>query len=168
MKNIVLFGFMGCGKSTIGKELGRKTGRKTIDLDEYIEKREGKKISEIFALAGEETFRQMESFYSKELSQKEGMILCCGGGTVLKEENRQILEEKGQMVFLDASFSVCYERIKDSNRPLVKSKTKEELYALYKERNPQYLEVAHIRVDADQPVEQVGKEILCKLGMESY
>ena len=82
-KNIILCGFMGCGKSTIGNLLSRKAGMAFIDLDRYIEKQEGKTVSEIFADSGEAHFRMLERSASKTLGAKNGLVIACGGGTVI-------------------------------------------------------------------------------------
>ena len=81
-KNIILCGFMGCGKSTIGNLLSRKAGMAFIDLDRYIEKQEGKTVSEIFADSGEAHFRMLERSASKTLGAKNGLVIACGSGAV--------------------------------------------------------------------------------------
>ena len=80
MDNVVLFGFMGCGKSTVGALLARKTGRPLLDTDGYLEQKYGRSIPQIFASDGEEAFRRMERQVCRELAGREGLILCCGGG----------------------------------------------------------------------------------------
>ena len=83
MNNIVLFGFMGCGKSTVGALLAQKSGRPLLDTDGYLEQKYGRTIPQIFATDGEEAFRQMERQVCRELAGRTGLVLCCGGGTVL-------------------------------------------------------------------------------------
>ena len=94
MKHIILIGFMGAGKSTMGKLIANKLGCRFIDTDTYIEKKEGRSISEIFADDGEEYFRNLETETVKELlMQKEKTVIAFGGGTPLKEENRELLRK---------------------------------------------------------------------------
>ena len=102
MNNIVLFGFMGCGKSTVGALLAQKSGRPLLDTDGYLEQKYGRTIPQIFATDGEEAFRQMERQVCRELAGRTGLVLCCGGGTVLNGENADFLAQSGTMVFLDA------------------------------------------------------------------
>ena len=160
MDNVVLFGFMGCGKSTVGALLARKTGRPLLDTDGYLEQKYGRSIPQIFASDGEETFRRMERQVCRELAGREGLILCCGGGTVLDEENADILAQSGVMVFLDAAFPLCYDRIRESDRPLVRQNSREQLEALYEARRPHYLAAADLVVDAGQPADQIARHIL--------
>ena len=127
MKNIVLFGFMGCGKSTVGQLLAQQTGRTLLDTDSFLEQKYGRRIADIFAEDGEEAFRAMETAVCRELSDRRGLILCCGGGTVLREENAAILSQGGTMVFLDIPFAAAYARICGSDRPLVRNNSKEAL-----------------------------------------
>ena len=94
-KNLVLCGFMGSGKTTIGRKLARLTGLEFIDADIYLEAKEGKKISEIFAEKGEAYFRDRETAYIKELAQKDGIVLALGGGSVLRPENVAAVKETG-------------------------------------------------------------------------
>ena len=93
-KNLVLCGFMGSGKTTIGRKLARLTGLEFIDADIYLEAKEGKKISEIFAEKGEAYFRNRETAYIKELAQKDGIVLALGGGSVLRPENVAAVDRK--------------------------------------------------------------------------
>lgn len=100
LSNIVLIGMPGCGKSTAGKLLAKITGRELYDLDRVITDRAGKPIPEIFAEHGEEYFRDLESMVTKEIAAKCGVIIACGGGTVLREENRIALHQNGRVVYI--------------------------------------------------------------------
>lgn len=99
MNNIVLFGFMGCGKSTVGALLAQKSGRPLLDTDGYLEQKYGRTIPQIFATDGEEAFRQMERQVCRELAGRTGLVLCCGGGTVLKGRTQTFWPKAGQGCF---------------------------------------------------------------------
>lgn len=157
---IFLCGFMGCGKTTIGKCLAEKLSAKYIDMDEYIEKHEGKKISQIFAEKGEPYFRQIEADTVKNLSETNG-IISCGGGAMLNDKSSETARENGEVVFLDVPFDVCYERINnDLNRPIVMNNTKEQLKAIYDRRYPVYMKNSSICVHADDSPKKITETIL--------
>lgn len=160
MNNIVLLGFMGCGKSTVGALLAQRTGLTLLDTDAYLERKYQRSIPEIFASDGEDAFRQMERQVCRELAGRTGLILCCGGGTVLDDENARILAQSGAMVFLDTAFSVCYDRIRESDRPLVRRNSKEGLQEIFERRRPVYLSRAQITADASLPPAQVTDAVL--------
>jgi len=101
MKNIVLIGMPACGKSTIGYWLSKKIGYPLLDTDKYLEEKENRIISDIFSNEGEEYFRNLETKYLKELSEKEGLIISTGGGAVKKKENIDILKKNGIVIFLN-------------------------------------------------------------------
>ncbi len=164
MKNIVLFGFMGCGKTTVGAKLAQKAGLLPLDTDLYLEEKYGRRIGEIFALDGEAAFRRMEQAVCAELAERDGLVLCCGGGTVLAEENARLLSQSGRMVFLSAPFAVCYKRIQTSDRPLVRQNTREGLHKIFSSRQPVYLSRAELTVNAAAPPEQVADAILAAIG----
>ncbi|PYZ98604.1 shikimate kinase [Alteribacter lacisalsi] len=116
--NIYLTGFMGAGKTTVGKLLARKNGLGFIDLDDVIVKQTGKSIPDIFRNEGEEWFRKVESQVLERMTGKRAVI-STGGGAVEKEENVAFMRKTGLTFFLDAPFDVLYERIKaDPGRPL--------------------------------------------------
>ncbi len=159
-KPIYLCGFMGCGKSTIGKLLAKKLGKEFIDLDEYIEKLEGMKISEIFDKKGEAYFRQRESEALSSLPASTGVV-ATGGGTLLKKENGDIAKSVGTSVYIDTPFEVCYERIKgDESRPIAYSSTKEQLLERYNQRKPLYIENSDFSVNGNNAPMQIVNEIL--------
>ncbi len=133
MKSIYLCGFMGCGKSHIGRMLARMTGRTLVDLDAVIVEREGMSIPDIFEKHGEPHFRQLEAKYIRELS--DGYIVATGGGALINDETAQFARESGLSVYINTSFDNCYLRIRhDKNRPLVVKNTKEQLEELYNTR----------------------------------
>lgn len=137
MKSIYLCGFMGCGKSHIGRMLSAKLKMKLIDLDKYIVEAEKMTIPEIFEKLGEPHFRSLEAKYIKELSG--GNVVATGGGALLNDETARFARESGISVYINTSFETCYARIKgDKNRPLVVKNTPEQLEELYNKRAPIY------------------------------
>lgn len=119
--NIILVGMMGAGKTFIGKALKQaKPEMQLIDLDEYIEKKQGQKVSEIFSQYGEKYFRDLETNAIKEILQKENQIISLGGGAFENEESRSILNKNGYTIYLKATADVIYDRIKnETHRPLL-------------------------------------------------
>ncbi|MBQ8857796.1 MAG: shikimate kinase [Lachnospiraceae bacterium] len=146
MKRIVLMGFMGVGKTTVGKRLARELELKFIDTDERIESEQGRKISDIFAEDGETAFRDMETDLLKRLqSSNESYVLSIGGGMPVREENRVLLRDIGTVVYLNASKEEIIRRVSgDTNRPLLQGGTLEEkVTSLMKAREHIYVETAH-------------------------
>jgi len=161
--NIYLIGMMGSGKSTVGKTLSEKMHKPFIDLDSEIEKGTGKNISEIFDIDGEEQFRKMET---KQLKQYSESIVACGGGIVLKDENREFINENGVTILLTASMEELSHRLSDSgNRPLLADdNTEEALTKLWMERQIDYLETANFTIETDgKNPEQLTEEILVQI-----
>ena len=141
MKHIILIGFMGSGKSTMGKLVANKLNCPFVDTDHYIEKKEGRKISAIFADDGEEYFRSLETEVLKELLESEKRkVLSLGGGTPLREENRALLKNGGYVIFLKITPNVAYARLKgDTKRPLLQVENpRERIAELLEYRNPIY------------------------------
>ena len=160
--NIVLIGFMGCGKSTVGKLLAAKTGYTLVDADSYIEQKENMTINEIFATKGEDYFRSIETEVVKELSQKEGLIVATGGGMVLKKENADYLRSTGFCVWLKVSPETVLERLRnDTTRPLLQRADKETaVKELMAAREPIYKSACHAQVCADGNAEITANSIL--------
>ena len=151
MKPIFLCGFMGCGKSTVGKILAKRLNVECIDLDKYIEDTEGMSIPEIFEQKGEAYFRQKETEAIKQFADK-GVVVATGGGALLSEENGEAAKNAGMVVFIDTYFSVCYERIKDDpNRPIAFNSTKEQLSERFNARRPLYLAHSHHSISGGYP-----------------
>ncbi len=120
MANIILTGYMGAGKTAVGKRLAEITGREVIDTDDLIEEDAGMAISEIFEKFGELHFRELEKKAVARASALENHIIVTGGGVVLKKENVENLRKNGTIVYLHAPPEVLYERIKDeTHRPLL-------------------------------------------------
>ncbi len=148
MDNIVLCGFMGCGKSTVGRNIARKTGKKFVDMDSYIEDKAGLTVSEIFDKFGEDGFRDMEHNACKELSQLKGLIIASGGGAFTFERNVSVFKGKDTIVLLDVPLSVIKYRLRnDKVRPLLQRPDKDKaMQELYEKRLPIYKNAADIIV----------------------
>ncbi len=139
--NIVLIGFMGAGKTTIGKRLSKKLGYAFVDTDEYIETREGMKISEIFEKKGEAYFRNLETEVLKELMENASKtVFSTGGGLPLREENARLLRLLGDTVYLRATADQIFKRVgKSTNRPLLKCEDpRGRIESLLRERSDKY------------------------------
>lgn len=133
MSSVYLCGFMGCGKSHIGRMLASALGRQYTDLDRVIVEREGMTIPEIFDKFGEPHFRALEAKYIQQLS--EGYVIATGGGALINNETAAFARKSGLSVYINTSFETCYARIKDdTNRPLVVNNSKEQLMELYEKR----------------------------------
>ncbi|MEI6655500.1 MAG: shikimate kinase [Verrucomicrobiota bacterium] len=149
--NIVLIGFMGCGKSTVGRELHRLLGYPLVDMDAILEERADKPITRIFAEDGESAFRDMESRLLEELAQspESGHIIATGGGVVSRPENRAWLQRLGYVVWLCAPAVVILNRTRNNaERPLLHSADPaDRIKNLLAEREPWYRESAHLTVD---------------------
>ena len=138
--NIYLVGFMGTGKTTVGRELAKKKKWRFVDLDELIELREGKAIPDIFSKKGEPYFRILEKRALKEVSREEKFVVACGGGVVIKRENIKTMKESGIMICLKADPAVILKRTSGAaNRPLLNTgNSKERIELLLKLRAPYY------------------------------
>lgn len=161
-KNIVLCGFMGSGKSTVGKLLCEKTGMRLIDTDTYIEQKEGMTISDIFAQKGEEYFRSAELEVCKELSGMKNCIISTGGGTLLKECNVKEIKKGGIVYFLDVSPSAVLSRLQfDTTRPLLQREDKEQaVNDLLSQRMPLYKKAADHIINAEETPLKICAKII--------
>lgn len=152
-KNIVLIGFMGSGKTSIGIRLSYRMRRAVEDTDKLIERRMGKKISEIFETEGEDYFRDLETKTLKDLIDRlQYHIITVGGGTPVREENRKLLRELGTVFYLKASPESIYQRVKnDRSRPLLQCENPlERICSLMKAREEAYESCADIILDTDK------------------
>lgn len=149
MNNIVLCGFMGCGKSTVGKNIARKAGKKYVDMDHYIEQKAGMRVSEIFEKYGESRFRDMEHEACVELSEKKNLIIASGGGAMTFERNVAAFKNKDLIVLLDVPLETIKHRLhNDQKRPLLQRPDKDEvMQRLYEQRLPLYKSAADITVE---------------------
>ncbi|MFQ7241941.1 shikimate kinase, partial [Agathobaculum sp.] len=160
-RNIVLCGFMGSGKTTIGRKLARLTGLDFVDADQYLEAQEGKKISDIFADEGEAYFRDRETAYIRELSQRDGIVLSLGGGAVLRPENVEAVRETGLLIHLDTPYYRILKNLSYSNtRPLLDKPDKQaETRRLYNARKAIYHRVADVSVRSPKISEVLEKVV---------
>ncbi len=154
MRRIILVGYMGSGKTTVGKALSKSTGMMFYDLDWYIESRMRKSVSQIFAERGEEGFRTIEYNMLHEVAEFEDVIISCGGGTPCFFDNMDYLNQQGDVVYLKANPDTLYKHLLMAKveRPLLKDKTPDELIAYItehlKEREPFYTK-AHYTLDVN-------------------
>lgn len=164
---IILIGFMGSGKSSVGKELSKRLGIKLLDSDDCIEKQKQKSINDIFRDEGEESFRDIESEFLKEMAlSKEGFILSTGGGMPCFNDNAKMIKETGVSVYLMASPDSILERLKnDTSRPLLKEGNKlEKIKSLLSGREDYYKKAADIIIKTDgKSVSEISDEILGEL-----
>lgn len=151
-KNIVLVGMPGSGKSTVGKLLAEKLGRAFLDTDEMIEEKENRKIPEIFAEAGEEYFRRVESECVSEACKKMGVVIATGGGAVLRKENRDAIKQNGTVVFLEREIN----SLATDGRPL--SSSEEKLKKMQEVRMPIYKSVSDFTVKTNDNAEITLRE----------
>lgn len=147
MKNIILTGFMGTGKSTVGRLVAAKLKREFIDMDTLIERREGRAITQIFAESGEPYFRQLEANLCRELAAGTNLIIATGGGALVPKANLQVMEESGLVICLDCEPDTLWQRIGQSkNRPMLADQDEERfarLRALLEQRAPAYARIEH-------------------------
>ena len=167
-QNLILCGFMGCGKSTVGRRLAALSGRELVDMDAFIQQEQTMTISEIFSRFGESAFRKMETDAARTLSQREGLVIACGGGTVLNPENVELLKKSGVILLLDVPLPALQERLKnDTQRPLLQRPDRRDfIEALHAQRMPLYRQAADYVVPAGAPGNVVAKTILEMLGEE--
>ncbi|MBQ9651968.1 MAG: shikimate kinase [Prevotella sp.] len=150
MRRIILIGYMGAGKTTVGRALARGLGIPFYDLDWYIESRMMKTVPQIFAERGEEGFRIVERNMLHEVAEFEDVVLSCGGGTPCFFDNMEYLNSQGDTVYLKASPEVLYGHLKMGKveRPLLKNKTPEEMQQFIREqltqRETYYLQAKHV------------------------
>jgi shikimate kinase len=164
--NIFLVGFMGAGKTTVSKYLSRMLSLERIELDELIVHKEGMTISSIFEEYGEEYFRNCESNALLELQKRSQLVVSCGGGIVLRDENIANMKRNGRVVLLAASPETTLERVKDSDeRPILRNNMNVGfIAALMKKRRERYLKAADIIIETDgKTVQEVCEEIVAAL-----
>ena len=159
MNNIILCGFMGCGKTTVGTLLARRLGMEYADLDAEIEAEAGMAIPAIFAEYGGARFRDLAHEAVRALAGRADCVVSTGGGALTYPRNREVLSPRDLVVFLDAPFDACLERIRGSDRPIVRRSSPEELRALFDARRPAYLAAANAVADASAGPEAVAEAV---------
>lgn len=162
-EHIFLIGFMGCGKSTNARRLSKMTGAEQLEMDERIVTNQGMPITEIFAKYGEEYFRNLETGLLRSLKECEPMVVSCGGGAVLREENVALMKECGKIVLLTAKPEEIYERVKNSTeRPVLNGNMNVAYIAdLMEKRRSKYEAAADFVVSTDMKnVREICEEIL--------
>ncbi len=158
-RRLYLVGFMGSGKSTVGRLLAAETGCEFIELDAEIERRAGCSIRQIFAEQGEETFRELESSVLKIISRRPPpVVVSCGGGVVLREENRRILQETGKTFYLHVDPQIAWQRVSnDEKRPLAQDE--QQFFRIWDARRQLYLKsgikLATDRLSPEQIVDNI-------------
>lgn len=162
---MAIVGYMGCGKSTVGRLLAGRLGVGFVDLDEAVARRAGSPVPRIFAEQGEEAFRRLEhGELASALGGGGARVVACGGGAVLREDNRRLLREGALTVFLREDLRRLYARTRAADRPL-RGASFEEFRRRYELRQPLYREVADLTVEVDgREAEEVVEEIVRWLG----
>jgi shikimate kinase len=147
--NLILVGFMGSGKSSVGREIARRSGRRFLDTDSIIRRKYAKSIPEIFANYGERRFRAEEHCCLQELQETKEIVLSTGGGIVVEAANRVLLRSLGIVVWLTASEEVIWQRVsRNTDRPLLQTENpRATIQSLLLQRNPIYGEVAHLTIE---------------------
>lgn len=161
--NIFLIGFMGTGKSTIARELKKMLNMECMEMDEMIMKQQGMSISDIFDRYGEDYFRDLESRLLLDLQKKENVIVSCGGGVVVRQENIGHMRGSGKIVLLSATPGTVYERVKNStNRPILNGNMNVEYIAgLMEKRREKYEAAADITIVTDEKkIAEICREII--------
>ncbi|WP_165967116.1 shikimate kinase [Jeotgalibacillus sp. S-D1] len=163
--HIILIGYMGAGKSTLGSNLAEMTGRTFIDLDLHIQQTEKKTIPQLFAEYGEMYFREKEAELLKEITGSK--IIATGGGVLTFSNTTEWMKKNGTVVYLHAPFSELYERISlDSNRPVVVNNTKAALNEIYNKRHLAYQAAADLIVSVSNcSIEQSADMIIKQMGI---
>ena len=165
--NVALIGFMGAGKTEVGKVLAKKLNKEFVELDSLIERKAGKSITEIFQQDGEIAFRELEIEVTKEISKGKNLIIACGGGIVLNKINIDRLRNESRIVYLTASPRIILKRIVNDGeeRPLLKTPDKAmEIQELLRFRKPFYERAADIKVDTSKlDIDSVAEQIISKL-----
>ena len=167
--NIILSGFMGCGKSSIGRRLAALLRMEFVDMDRYIETKTGMTVAEIFAQYGEAHFRALETEAVKALAGEQHYVIATGGGTLMRAENVELFHKGGGAVYyLDVPLRALQERLKnDTRRPLLQVPDRNAVIEkLLAERTPRYLASADFVVDAGAPTVVVVRRICALRGVD--
>jgi shikimate kinase len=162
--NVILVGFMGAGKSSVGRLLARRMGRCFVETDDMITAREGRSIPEIFAERGEAYFRALEEETVRLLALKSGDVIATGGGLFCREGRPEALRALGTVVWLAGDLDVLHERARRmGERPMLAGRTRDDVAALYRAREAYYRQ-ADLTVDTtDRNTDQVVAQVLLAL-----
>lgn len=166
MENIILIGFMGTGKSSISSHLSFLLKMNEIDTDNYIVKQENLSIPDIFSQKGEEYFRNLETELLHNLQSKNSLIVSCGGGMPLREENQNLLKNLGKVFLLTASCETILNRVKNNkNRPLLNNNMNlEYISSMLENRKEKYYNTADFIINTDnKSISEICNEIIKKL-----
>jgi shikimate kinase len=159
---LYLVGFMGAGKTSVARALGRRMGWRVEDIDHRIEAREHQRVADIFARKGEQYFRSVERDVLQELLSQRHVVIATGGGTCVDPESRAAMLADGAVVWLDVPLERVIERVPaDGRRPLASDRAQME--QLFARRQAAYAE-AHLRVDASRPIAEIAERILEWIG----
>ena len=162
MKNIILTGMMGSGKSTCARLLGKKLRRQVVDTDDLVVEKAGMSIPEMFSRYGEAYMRDLETEVCQELGNREDLIIATGGGLPLREENRNLLRKNGIVIFLNRDPGEIYDSMDASGRPLAQE-GKAAFLARFSQREPIYRAFSHVVVEdfssPDITVKIIRKEL---------
>ncbi|MEO0444543.1 MAG: shikimate kinase [Verrucomicrobiota bacterium] len=152
VQNVVLVGFMGTGKTTVGQKVAKSLGYQFVDTDALVEEVEGRSIPDIFAQEGEEGFRGKETEVLQRALQQDHAVISTGGGAVLRKENRKLIQEGGFCVWLTASAEDILERVMmNTNRPLLQTKDPlETIQRMLSERHDFYVETADLILETTE------------------
>jgi shikimate kinase len=165
-KNIYLIGFMGTGKSTVGRLVAEKLGMEFCDTDAMVEAKSGMTVSEIFDEMDEEAFRSMETDVLKEITEKRNLVVSTGGGIVVTKGNMEIMRQAGSLITLMASPEQIFERIKDDKgRPLLQVESPlDEIKKLIFDRAPFYINTDYIVETTEMSPAEAAEEIIRFVG----
>ncbi len=159
--NIVLCGFMGCGKSTVGKRLAARLNMTFVDMDSFIEEKAGCSIAAIFADHGEAHFRQLEHDACRALAQQNDLVIATGGGAILRQDNVDALRQGGTLIWLKVGADCVIERLKnDTSRPLLQRPNKAQAVRELMEARAPFYAAADLTVDAEADTDTVVDRIL--------
>lgn len=154
---LVLSGFMGAGKTSVGRRVASRLGVRFVDLDREVEERAGMPIPEIFSRRGELWFRRTEEVVVREILKGEPAVLALGGGSLESDKTRALVTRVADVVWLRAGLDTAWGRVKDSDRPLAADRGRFERRALAREAT--YREAADLEVDADGPADEVAARV---------
>lgn len=159
--NLILCGFMGSGKTTVGRLLAERTGRRFVDTDAAVEAKAGMSVSDYFAAYSEEAFRALETETLADLCKADGQVIALGGGIPVRPENRALLQTGGTVVWLDVTAETVLRRLADDDtRPLLRGRDRAaRVNSLLNERRACYAEAADLTVDANGSAEEAVAEI---------